>query len=62
MKYSELYRLIERNGWVRVRTNKHHVYTHPDKPNDPPLIIGKHGSEEVKFGTLRNILKQMGLR
>ena len=26
MKYSELYRLLEKQGWKIVRTGKHHMY------------------------------------
>lgn len=28
MKYSELYRLLERDGWYIERTKGHHIYVH----------------------------------
>lgn len=60
MKFSELYRLLERNGWYIQRTGKHHIYAHPDKPHK--LTVGKHGREEVATGTLISVLKSAGLK
>jgi predicted RNA binding protein YcfA (HicA-like mRNA interferase family) len=60
MKYSELYRLLERNGWVRDEGGRHAKYTHP---NSKALIpAGRHKSEEVPKGTLHKILKEAGLK
>ncbi|MDR0938030.1 MAG: type II toxin-antitoxin system HicA family toxin [Mediterranea sp.] len=54
MKYSELYCLLERNGWVRDEGGRHAKYTHP---NSKALIpAGRHKSEEVPKGTLHKIL------
>lgn len=60
MKFSELYRILERDGWYISRTNKHHVYVHPTK--NGKLFLGKHGSEEVPKGTLHQILSESGLK
>lgn len=60
MKYSELYRKLEKSGWHRVRTKKHHIYKH--KVKEGTIAIGKHQSEEVPKGTLNSILKQSGLK
>lgn len=60
MKFSELYRLLERNGWYIERTAKHHVYVHPTKPGMIP--VGKHAAHEVPKGTLNSILKLASLR
>lgn len=59
MKFSELYKILERDGWYIIRTNKHHVYAHPAKPGKIP--VGKHGSQEVPSGTFRSILKLAGM-
>ena len=60
MKYNELYRKLEKGGWHRVRTKKHHIYKHEEI--EGALTVGKHGSEEVPKGTLNSILKQAGLK
>lgn len=62
MKYSELYRMLEEKGWYVVRTGKHKLYVHPTKPNERPIPVGKHQSEEVPIGTLNSILKKAGLK
>ena len=60
MKYNELYRLLEKAGWRRKRTKKHHIYIHKDCKG--AVVVGKHGSEEEPKGTLNSILKQAGLK
>jgi len=60
MKFSELCRKLERDGWYIERTAKHHIYAHATKPGKIP--VGKHGSDEVPKGTLHSILKAAGLR
>jgi predicted RNA binding protein YcfA (HicA-like mRNA interferase family) len=60
MKFSELYRLLERNGWVRQEGGKHAKYVHPDFKF--PVPAGRHKSDEVPTGTLNAILKQAGLK
>ena len=60
MKFSELYKIIEKDGWRIERTNKHHIYSHTSKQGKIP--VGKHSSEEVKTGTLNAILKMAGLK
>ena len=60
MKYNELYRKLEKSGWYRVRTKKHHIYRHKEIVG--AVTVGKHGSEEVPKGTLNSILKQAGLK
>jgi predicted RNA binding protein YcfA (HicA-like mRNA interferase family) len=59
MKFSELYRLLERDGWYIERTKKHHVYVHPRKPGTIP--VGKHAAHKVPKGTLSSILKLANL-
>jgi predicted RNA binding protein YcfA (HicA-like mRNA interferase family) len=60
MKYSELQRILEQDGWYIERTGKHHIYIHPIKPG--MLIVGKHGSQEVPKGTQLKTLKKAGLK
>jgi mRNA interferase HicA len=56
MKYSELFRILKKDGWFEVRQSGSHVIMkHPTKPNIIPVPY--HGSKEVKTGTLRSILK-----
>jgi mRNA interferase HicA len=60
MKFNELYKKLEKAGWFRARTKKHHIYKH-DKIGGA-IQVGKHGPEEVPTGTLHKILKQAGLK
>ena len=60
MKFSELHRLLERDGWYVKRKSGHLIYVHPTKPGTIP--VGKHGAKEVPSGTAKNILKQAGLK
>ncbi len=63
MKYSELYRLLEQNGWEKrpgKRKGGHDKYVHPDFGYS--IIAGRHVSQEVPNGTLNTILKQAGLK
>jgi predicted RNA binding protein YcfA (HicA-like mRNA interferase family) len=60
VKFSELQRKLQKDGWYIERTNKHHIYAHPTKPGKIP--VGKHGSEEVPKGTLNSILKAAGIK
>lgn len=61
MKFSELYRKLEKSGWYIERTGKHHIYAHKDKQG-VKLTVGKHGSHEVPTGTLNSILKAAGMK
>ena len=60
MKFSELQRLLERDGWYVKRKSGHLIYVHPTKPGVIPL--GKHGTKEVPHGTANKILRQAGLK
>jgi len=60
MKFSELQRLLKRDGWYIERTAKHHIYVHTIKPGKIP--VGKHAGDEVPKGTLNSILKAAGLK
>ncbi|MDR0832625.1 MAG: type II toxin-antitoxin system HicA family toxin [Candidatus Symbiothrix sp.] len=59
MKWSELRRIAERNGWLFQRNGgKHDIYVHPDK--DYKIEIERHGSQEVKPGLYYKLKKQIG--
>ncbi len=60
MKFSELYKLLEKNGWYLQKTKKHKKYRHPTIKGMIP--VGKHKSQEVPTGTLDTILKRAGLK
>ena len=61
MKWNELKKIAEVNGWYLMKHGKKHdIYVHPT--NRDRLIIGRHGSEEVAVGTYMKLLKQMGLK
>ena len=61
MKFSELVRLLERNGFGLVRQKGSIRYY--SRPGVDRLIrVDYHGSREVPTGTLNAILKAAGLR
>ncbi|WP_367915362.1 type II toxin-antitoxin system HicA family toxin [Leadbetterella sp. DM7] len=61
MKYSELFRMLKRDGWQEVRQKGSHVIMqHPLKPGQ--LIVPNHSSREVKKGLLAAILKQADIK
>jgi predicted RNA binding protein YcfA (HicA-like mRNA interferase family) len=60
MKFSELYKKLEKAGWYIERTKKHHIYVHPQRKG-VKIPVGKHSAHEVPSGTLKSILKQAGL-
>jgi len=49
MKFSELYRLLEADGWYLKSTKKQKKSVHPIKPGFIP--VGKHKRQEVPTGT-----------
>ncbi len=61
MKVREIVRLIEADGWFKVRTKgDHRQYHHPHKPGTV-TVSGKLGVDMPK-GTLSSVLRQAGLR
>jgi predicted RNA binding protein YcfA (HicA-like mRNA interferase family) len=60
MRFSELVRLLERNGFKLLREKGSIRYY--SKPNYDKLIrVDYHGSKEVPTGTCRAILKAAGI-
>jgi predicted RNA binding protein YcfA (HicA-like mRNA interferase family) len=61
LKVKEVIKLIEKEGWVLVRTRgSHRQFHHPAKPGTV-TIAGKE-SIDMPVGTLNSILKQAGLK
>lgn len=61
MRFSELVRLLERNGFELLREKGSiRYYTKPGM--DKLIRIDYHGSKEVPDGTLEFILKSAGLK
>lgn len=61
MKFSELVRLLEENGFRIVKAKGSIQYY--GKPGWPRLIrVDFHGSKEVPTGTYHSILKAAGLK
>ncbi|HUY11443.1 MAG TPA: type II toxin-antitoxin system HicA family toxin [Candidatus Dormibacteraeota bacterium] len=62
MKYRDIVKLIERDGWVLARTRgSHRHYAHPEKPGIG-MIAGHLMSNDVPLALVRSILKQAGLK
>jgi len=62
LKYRDVVKLIEADGWFWVRTNgSHQIYHHPTKLNI--VVVPAHNmGRDVKPGLAHGILKQAGLR
>ncbi len=59
MKWAELRRIAERNGWYLYRHgSKHDIYLHKDK--DYLIEIERHDSREIKTGLYYKLKKQIG--
>jgi len=61
MKYSELFRILKKDGWIEIRQKGSHVIMmHPTK--NEQLTVPYHSGKEVKKGMLTAILKQANLK
>ncbi len=61
MKYSELKKLLRKNGCTLEREGSGHEIWFSPKTNKR-FSVGRHNTEEVKKGTLQNILKDAGVQ
>ena len=60
MKFREITKLIEQNGWYLVhQAGSHRQYKHPTKAGR--VTIAGQSGKDVPEGTLKSILKQAGL-
>ena len=61
MKYSEVERKLVKFGCVYLRDGKKHpIWFSPITGNE--FQLSHHKSEEVKYGTLKNISKESGVK
>jgi len=60
MKYRDLLRRLEGDGWSVVRTKgSHRQLKHPTKPGT--VTVAGHPGDEVPPGTLKSVLRQAQL-
>jgi predicted RNA binding protein YcfA (HicA-like mRNA interferase family) len=63
MKYRELIRRIETDGWYRDRmVGSHMQFRHPQKAGTVTIAAGGKEGKDVPPGTMLSVLKQAGLR
>jgi predicted RNA binding protein YcfA (HicA-like mRNA interferase family) len=63
MKYRDLIKKIEAEGWVHESTKGSHMqFGHPTRPGKITVPGGGKLSRDVPLGTLHSILKQAGLK
>lgn len=61
MKYSELIRILKKDGWFSVRqSGSHMIMVHPVKKGQ--LTVPNHGSKEIGRGLELKIKKDAGLK
>jgi predicted RNA binding protein YcfA (HicA-like mRNA interferase family) len=61
MKFRELIRLVQADGWrLERQAGSHRQFQHPTK-HGTVTIAGKPG-DDVPIGTPKNILRQAGLK
>ena len=61
MKFSELVRLLERNGFRLIR-EKGSIRYYARAGHDKLIRVDYHGSKEVPTGTCRAVLKAAGIK
>jgi len=63
MKYRDLVKRLEADGWHVERTvGSHMQFRHPQKPGTVTVPAGGKQSHDVPPGTMNSILKQAGLK
>jgi len=63
MKYRDLVRLVESDGWRLERTvGSHMQYRHPTKVGTVTISAGGKLGRDVPTGTLNSVLRQAGLK
>jgi predicted RNA binding protein YcfA (HicA-like mRNA interferase family) len=63
MKYRDLLKQLQDDGWRHIRTTGSHFHMkHPTKPGLVTVPAGGKLAHDVPAGTLRSILRQAGLR
>jgi predicted RNA binding protein YcfA (HicA-like mRNA interferase family) len=63
MKYRELVKKLEADGWFVERVAGSHMqFRHPSKPGTVTVPAGGKLARDVPPGTLNSVLKQAGLK
>ena len=63
MKYRDLLKALQDDGWQHVRTTGSHLhFKHATKTGLITVPIGGKLAHDVAAGTLRSILRQAGLK
>lgn len=63
MKYRDVIKLLEADGWYRDRVVGSHIqYRHSEKPGTVTVPGGGKLSKDVPPGTMGSIRKQAGLK
>jgi len=61
VRVKKLIKLIEKDGWVQVRTRgSHRQFKHPIKPGG--VTVSGKSNVDIPPGTLNSALKQAGLK
>jgi predicted RNA binding protein YcfA (HicA-like mRNA interferase family) len=61
LKVKDAIKLIEKDGWILVRTRGSHRHFHHPVKSGTVTIAGKE-SVDIPVGTFNSILKQAGLK
>lgn len=61
VKYSELFRILNKDGWYIIRQKGSHVIMQ-HRVKEGQLTVPFHGRKEVKPGLLNAILKQADIK
>ncbi|MCD5363101.1 addiction module toxin, HicA family [Pseudomonas sp. MWU13-2625] len=60
MRSDELIKIVEADGWVRIRVSgSHHHFRHPIKKG---LVTVPHPKGNLPKGTINSVLRQAGLK
>jgi len=63
LKYRDLIKLVEADGWRLHRTSGSHMqFRHPTKPGTVTISASWRLSSDVPTGTLNSVLRQAGLK
>lgn len=60
MKYTELHKIIKKNGWKFINATGSHYFYEKDGIKSPPVPY--HGAKEIGEGLRKKIYKDMGLK
>jgi len=61
MKYSELKKILKKNGcYLKSEGANHEIWHSPI--TGTAFTVGRHNTQDVKKGTLNGILKQSGIK